>query len=159
MDNKKTNKKSNAKNSIHSQSQVKYSSFREQLFNQTFERVKYSVDFEGFEESERDSAEELCLIIAEIFNLPPDTPIRIGGNDIPVEIVQVVYSRLAHEHIELVMSNFGRATYEIRHKKTYLRTALYNSVFEISAHYENLFKKNQPQYAENSFGARKGEPK
>jgi hypothetical protein len=170
MENKKINNSfSCSDNSIHSQSQVKYSSPEQKLeafnraydegstFYEVFADVKCRVDFDCFSPAERDNAEDICLIITEVLKLPPDALIRIAGNNLPAEMVQAIYHRLTHEHIELVMENFGRATYEIKHKKTYLRTALYNSVFEINAHYENAVKSDYPQMVKDPFGTRRGE--
>ena len=83
---------------------------------------------------------ELCLIIAEMYIIPPDRLIRIRGNDIEVAIVQEVYQQLRHDHIELVADNFKKQTHIIRKKTAYLQTALYNVIFEIDAHYTNLVK-------------------
>ena len=120
-------------NQSHGQSQV--GSFFEVL-----QEVKEQVDAHCFSSSDRQQADEICLMIAEVYKLPPETPIQIAGAKLPAEMVQEIYHRLDHEHILLVMEKYGKAAYIINHKKTYLRTALYNSVFEIEAHYTNQVK-------------------
>ncbi len=80
---------------------------------------------------------ELCAIIAEVYMLRPDREIRISGEWLDAEMVQSVFRELRREHIEAVATEFGRLTVEIRNKKAYLRTSLYNSVFTLSAHYTN----------------------
>lgn len=82
--------------------------------------------------------EEICLIIAEVFIRPSGKVMRIRGQEMEVRIVQEVFGRLTHDHIELVADNFKKQTQLIYNKSAYLQTALYNSVFEIHSHYTNL---------------------
>lgn len=130
--------------------------FDDMTFSEAFVAVKEQVEFFAFSDTDKDEADGICLIIAEILKLPPASMVRIGGNNLPAEMVQAIYYRLTHEHIELVISNYARAAYEIKFKKTYLRTALYNAVFEYEAHYTNAFASDFPEYVKNPFG-RKGE--
>ena len=169
MSNSKNNNSFSVDNSIQSQSQVKYSSAEQKMeelfrtcdevspFYVVFKNVKDQIEFKCFSTEVREAAEDICLIITEVLKLPPNALVRIAGNNLPAEMVQAIYHRLTHEHIELVMENFGRATYEIKHKKTYLRTALYNSVFEFSAHYENAVHKDFPELVNDPFGTRRGD--
>lgn len=77
-------------------------------------------------------ADELAMIVAEMYTLPPDTWVRIGGEQIPAELVAEVYRHLRHEHTVHVIENYKKANYRVKYLKTYLRTALYNAVFEAS---------------------------
>ena len=106
-------------------------------YSEVLQRVKEQIDFACISESDKPQAEEICLIIAEVLKFPPSIEMQIGGVKLPAEMVQEIYSLLRCEHIELVISNFAKADYVIHHKKTYLRTALYNSVFEFESHYAN----------------------
>ena len=80
---------------------------------------------------------ELCLIIAEVLILDKDSVIKINGSIIPVSLVQEVYLQINNDHVRLVFSNFSNVSNRIFSKKSYLRTALYNAVFEIESHYVN----------------------
>ncbi len=166
MKTKKNNSFSCSDSQSHSHSQVGYSSSEQKIknlgkvyeetqpFNEVLKNVKSQIEFKDFNVHIRDAAEHICLIITEVMKLPPNACIRIGGNHLTAETVQAIYQRLTHEHIELVIENFKRATYEIYHKKTYLRTALYNSVFEIDAHFTNAVNKDFPELVNNPFGMR-----
>lgn len=83
-------------------------------------------------------AAELAAIIAEVYLMDPETPINISGDRLDGYVVQQVFCEITTAHAELVIDNFNRATYLIKNKRLYLRTALYNSVFELEAHYANL---------------------
>jgi hypothetical protein len=80
---------------------------------------------------------ELCLIMAEVFAMPPDTVLRVAGIETSAQVVQEVFRELRHDHLELVYTNFKGITHKIHSTKSYLRTALYNSIFEIDSHYTN----------------------
>lgn len=108
-----------------SQSQVGYPTLGDHLA-----RIEAQIEICCFDEEYEAQAEEICLIIAEVFMLPPTAEIQIAGQKLSVALVCGVYEMLRHEDIIAVMDNVERATYEIKHKKTYLRTALYNAVFE-----------------------------
>ncbi|MDR2513762.1 MAG: DUF6017 domain-containing protein [Christensenellaceae bacterium] len=89
---------------------------------------------------------EICYIIAEVLAMEIEDrdgapkAIKINGSFTNVEMVQEVYSQLTHAHAELVADNFAQITSKIYNKKAYLQTALYNSVFELDAHYSNQVK-------------------
>jgi hypothetical protein len=83
---------------------------------------------------------ELCLIIAEVLVLDSDSVIKIGGSFICARLVQEVYSKINNDHVRLVFSNFNNVSQRIFNKKAYLRTALYNAVFEIESHFVNDFR-------------------
>ena len=82
-------------------------------------------------------AHEICMIMAEVYMMNPEHPIRISGEWLDGHVVQQVFGELTREHVEMVIEEFCRLTVDIRNKKMYLRTALYNSVFSIAAHYAN----------------------
>jgi hypothetical protein len=103
------------------------------LFTDMLSCIKARMEIDGFGVSKRALAEEMCLIIWEIFMLPPKTLVRIAKSDLESEMVSQVYLLLTHEHLLHVIDSFSKIGYEIKNKKTYLRTALYNSVFECEA--------------------------
>jgi hypothetical protein len=81
--------------------------------------------------------EELCLIVAEVNLLNPESAIKVAGAEMSAFIVQEVYAKLTNEHLELVVANFKRVGTQIYNKKAYLRTALYNVVFEFHSDVKN----------------------
>lgn len=108
-------------------------------FRETLQEVRKKVEIECFEKTDMSQANELCLILTEVLMLNPENEIRIGGVMLSVGMVQEVYGQIEHEHVELVIGNFNKVSYEVKNKKSYLRTALYNSVFEIESHWTNQF--------------------
>ena len=100
--------------------------------------VKTQVEYDTFDKSDKALAGELCLIISELFNLPSSAEIQIGQDKLGIDLVQQVYSMLTREHLSFVIDNFRACVREIKFKKAYMRTALYNSVFEYETYCEGL---------------------
>jgi len=80
---------------------------------------------------------ELCLIIAEVLVLDPDTIIFTNGSKKSAFLIQEVYRQLNNEHLRVVYENFYDVSHRVHNKKAYLRTALYNAFFEIESHSVN----------------------
>ncbi len=136
-------------------SQVKRSPVRWLPFPDMLEAVEEQLLLSSFEGTEKDLVKTMCLIVAEIRCMPAEKMVSIGGDDMPAEMVQTIYFRLQREHVVYVLANFERVAYQINHKKTYLRTALYNSVFEVEAGVNNDYNRFNPP--DNPFGKR-GQP-
>ena len=111
-------------------------SFREAV-SMAQEQVEYEIMQQDLHYAFRELAHEVCMIIAEVYLMDPDKPIRISGEWLDGHVVQQVFSELTRDHVEMVIGEFNRLTCDIRNKKAYLRTALYNSVFSFNAHYTN----------------------
>lgn len=101
------------------------------------EKAAQQIEWHCFSERDKPRASEICLIIAEVALLPDGAEIQIAGEKLPLELVREVYARLTHEHALIVLRNFEKVHYEIKNKKTYMRTSLYNSVFEFEHYWEN----------------------
>ncbi len=104
---------------------------------ETLEKVKIQIELPCFPQRDKKLAEEIALIIADVAMLPESANVRIDGTQRPAAYVQEIYARLTHEHISLVIENFKKVDFEVKFKKTYLRTLLFNSVFEFESTWEN----------------------
>ncbi len=105
-----------------------------QSFAESLSAVKEQLGEETYQDGER---QEIALIMAETLLLNPDSLIRIAGEKIRVEIVQEIFSCITSDHVDFVIDNLHRQRTKIKNIKAYIRTALYNSVFEIDTHYSN----------------------
>lgn len=101
------------------------------------ERVMEQVEFAYLPRGDLARAKEICMIIAEVRLLPPSAEVQIAGEKREAWFVSEVYANLTHDHIMMVLTNFKAAKYAIKAKKTYIRTALYNAVFELEHGIEN----------------------
>ena len=95
---------------------------------ETLAEVYSQIEIEGYNNPE--FAREIALIITEIYRLPPMWEVQIDGQKMPASLVADVYRELTWEHVTAVIAGFKNAEYEIKYRKSYLRTALYNEVFE-----------------------------
>lgn len=130
-----------------SQSQVPSGSFYEVL-----QAVRDQINIECFFREDWDQVNELFLIIAEMYKLPPLAEVQINGQKLPASLVQEVYLLLTEDHIRRVIQNFEAATYTVKFKKTYIRTALYNVVFEYESGNVNDFRTDFPEVPTHRHG-------
>lgn len=119
-----------------SQSQVKVG-FREALNS-----AMAQINLQEFDRADRALAYELIMIIAEIYSLYPLSSVKINGEKLTAETVSEVYSRLNSDHLKFCIGKFREVKYEIKYRKSYFRTALYNSAFETESYYENAVRKD-----------------
>ncbi len=115
-------------------------------FLEVLEDVREQVEIQCFDECDQKQAEEICMIIAEIYKLPPQTEVQINGQKLPAALVAEIYELLICEHIREVIKKYEAAEYEIKFKKTYIRTALYNTVFEYQSGEVNEMSQFYPEY-------------
>ena len=103
----------------------------------TLEQVMIQVEFHCFADLRSKLIDglfkELCLVISEVLVMDPETIIKINGSFMDVRLVQEVFAQLHHDHLRMVFANFQKVTSQIHNKKAYLRTALYNSFFELES--------------------------
>ena len=107
------------------------------LLNQVMQQVEYHC-FADLPSGYIDPFyKELCLIISEVFAMNQDAFIKVNGSETPIRLVQEVYSLLRNDHIRIVFTNFYHVSSRVYNKRAYLRTSLYNAVFEIESHFVN----------------------
>lgn len=95
------------------------------------EQINFQHLVRDYELDEIKQINEFCSIIADVLTLPPKALIVIDGEQRYAATVQEVYKQLDERHIETVLENFNNIAYKIKNPKTYIRTALYNSYFEL----------------------------
>ena len=87
-------------------------------------------------------ADDIVNIVADAYCRNPRGCMRIGGELIDTDTVCGMFCQLRCEHVALVIERLRAVNYPIKNKAAYLRTALYNSLLEINAHYANLYASN-----------------
>lgn len=109
-------------------------------FKEALEKARAQINIKCFRDMDREFANEIIMNIAEVFMLWDSSPVKVAGEQIDGYIIKQVFEELREEHVQLVIDNYQKIDYIINYKKSYIRTALYNSVFEIEAHYANLVR-------------------
>lgn len=125
-----------------SQSQSQGQSHCQASLAETLRATMKQVDYEKLNWYYVPLAYELCMIIAEVKILPPHFEIRINGNTLTASLVSEVYGSLNRSCIEMVIEKFRNIGYEVKYRKSYFRTALYNAAFETESYYENEVRKD-----------------
>ena len=108
-------------------------------------KVYEGIDGDCFSETDKEEIDEICLIIADVLLMEPYSSagqpekLRIGGVLINIFTVQEIYQKLTHEHVAHVLEKFKGITNKINNKQSYIRTVLYNTVFELNLDCANQF--------------------
>lgn len=77
-------------------------------------------------------AEALCRIMAEVMKMRDMGQIRISGEMLESSLVKDVFAEIRAEHVERVIEAIRTQGCGDTCKKIYIRTMLYNSVFELA---------------------------
>ena len=108
-------------------------------FDDVLEQVKEQIAIDCVPFEQILQAEELAAIIVEVLRLRPEDKLRVDGVMHSAADVQAVYAKLENEHIMHVIETYNEIPYPIKSPKMYLRTALYNAVFELNNAGANIF--------------------
>ena len=110
-----------------------------QSFDEVLEKVKEQISIDCIPLATLLQAEEIAAIIAEVLRLRPEDKLRVDGVMHSAADVQAVYAKLENEHVLHVIETYNEIPYPIKSPKMYLRTALYNAVFELNNVGANIF--------------------
>ena len=108
-------------------------------YDETLEQVKVQIDYDCFPFGLIPIANEIAMIIADVFRMRPTDRIKVDDNLRSVTDVQSVYLNLEHEHIVSVIEKFDEIPYRVKRPRLYLRSMLYAEVFEHESAGVNLF--------------------
>ena len=108
-------------------------------FREALNRVTENIQLECFEPEDREFAVELARIIADVLVRPDEGFVRIEGRRIPTRSAKEVFEEIEHENVLQVIRTFEQTQTLIKHRRAYLQTALYNSVFETVSDTVNKF--------------------
>lgn len=108
-------------------------------FRETLRDVLAAIDIQCFDPDDREFVTELARMIADVLVRPDEGFVRIEGRRVPTATVKEVYGEIGHYNVLFVIRNFEKTETLIRHRRAYLQTALYNSVFETASDTVNKF--------------------
>ncbi len=108
-------------------------------FDEALGQIKEQIDMECFPAEMLLQAQEIAGIIAQVFTLSPKGVMRVAGYARWIEDVQTVFRHLRNEHIVYVIEAFNKIPYRVKNKSDYLRSMLFNAVFELESAGNNEF--------------------
>jgi hypothetical protein len=116
---------------------------RRPTFREAMSRAAKQVSLDGFTQIAGNSlvmgadyqlAKTLCMVMAEVYMAEPSYVVYCCGVQMPAEQVQAVYSELTGDHIECLIRKIKKSRGKaVKYQRPYLRTMLYNAVFELEA--------------------------
>ena len=108
-------------------------------FDEAYERTRAQIDMECFPVEMLVQATEVAGIIAQVYTLPANSVIKVAGCLRKVGDVQAVFQKLTNEHVIYVIEEFNEIPYRVRYKTAYIRSALFNAVFELTSAENNRY--------------------
>lgn len=102
----------------------------DETLSETIARVLKQIEIECFDKTDAAKARELCYIIAEVYRLDPYESVKVDGHNLLAGTVAATFELLTADHLKAVILKNDERNYPVKYKKAYLRTLLYNSVFE-----------------------------
>lgn len=106
-------------------------------FREAVREAARQIEIECFDEADKQFAREICFAIAEIYISRDDWTFYVDGEPVDAFMAREVFRELTAEHVRMVIRNFRKVAKQIQNKRAYLRTALYNAVFEMEADVQN----------------------
>lgn len=99
------------------------------------EAITKAEDQIGFHEYSRQHAcygilHDMCRVMAEVYMMAPTATIRINGEDLEAGMVAEVFGEITQEMAEERAEELRGVLPDVKCLKAYLRSALYNKVFE-----------------------------
>lgn len=99
------------------------------------DRIKENIDYEYLCRScPQDDVDSLMELMADVLT-GTASKIRIGGTEMPAEVVKRRFLELDSSHIEYVIEAMRQTTTKIHNIRAYLLTALYNAPVTIGPYY------------------------
>ena len=103
------------------------------------EIIRENISYECFQNDTphaREEVDELVELMVEVMVMPDQGKIRIAGEDKLVSLVKSQFMKLTHAHIGYVCLCLNKNTTKVGNIKSYLLTALYNSILTINHYYQ-----------------------
>lgn len=95
-------------------------------------QILLTAEYRGLYKNE-ELAEDIAKIMTEVYMLSDDAEVLISDEKLSGYLVKEVFREIRAENVENVIDYFCGITRRIAKKRQYLRSALYNSVFELEA--------------------------
>lgn len=102
------------------------------------EAITKAEDQIGFHEYSRQHScygilHDMCRAMAEVYMMSPNTKIKVNGEELEAGMVAEVLEQVTQEMAEIRADELRETIAGVTNIKAYLRSALYNKVFEFEA--------------------------
>lgn len=101
--------------------------------------IKEQISYAAFEQNKFyrvELVDELVELMIEIFMMPDDSVVRIGGTKKSVAVIKSRFQKINQLHIEYVLDSMQKNQTNIGNIKAYLLTTLYNSTITMDSYYQ-----------------------
>ena len=112
------------------------------------ENLKKQITYSGFSREDLEQVDEILLLMSEIL-LSNAKSIKINQEEVKINDVKSRFAKLNYEHIQYVLDLINDSSGEIKFKRSYLITILYNAPTTMALYYTNCVNRHL-------YGERKG---
>lgn len=104
-------------------------------FREAITKAEEQVDFCGMDYADvrRPLVHDMCRAMAEVYMSPPDMMLKCCGELMEAGMIAEVFAELTEEHVQNLAARLYSGWCAVGHPKAYLRSALYNVVFEFES--------------------------
>ena len=104
-------------------------------FREAITLAEEQVDYRGmdYEDKYRPLVHDMCRAMAEVYMAPEGMEMKVNGEPMTAGMIAEVYRELTDEHVLNLASRLYGGWNCVGHPKAYLRSALYNVVFEFES--------------------------
>lgn len=99
-------------------------------FREAMEMAESQMDFRYIQGAEED-VRTVCRAIADVYLLDGDATVMIDGEEMKARALKEAFRQLDERHVCWVLTKISGMTRRIKKMKSYVRTALYNSLIEL----------------------------
>ena len=108
---------------------------RRLTFREAITLAEGQVEFGGMDYADklRPLVHDMCRTMAEVYMAPEGMIMKVNGEDVAAGMISDVFAELTQDHVINLAGRLYDGWGCIAHPKAYLRSALYNVVFEFES--------------------------
>jgi hypothetical protein len=108
---------------------------RRLTFREAITLAEEQVEFGGLDYADklRPLVHDMCRAMAEVYMAPESMVMKVNGEELAAGMIADVFAELTEEHVKSLAARLYGGWGCVAHPKAYLRSALYNVVFEFES--------------------------
>lgn len=102
------------------------------------EDVQEQIDYLALPDSNKDTIDEMILLIVEVLNKDDEATMRIARTEMPARVVKERFLMLNQFHIQYALETLRKNSSLVKNIKSYLMTTLYNAPATYNSYYQQM---------------------
>ena len=101
------------------------------------EDVKRQISYECYTDLDRDTVDNLIMIMVDVLNMEDSEVVRVNQRTLPAALVKNRFKQINHSHIEYILLVLRDFTGKIANTRNYLITTIYNAPSTMDVYFSN----------------------